>query len=110
MTARSNFAPFDAIDKFEQERAYKVTTDTMAPAIPKGCSIFVDLMREERPGDFVLAVLPNGAQVLRQLVEESGARYFKAFSRDRAKFPVPTGTEILGVVHQVSVPIGRAGE
>ena len=110
MTARSNFAPFDAIDTLEQERAYKVTTDTMAPAFPAGCSVIIDTMAEAKSGDFVLAVLPNGARVLRQLDEESGERYLVAFNAVPAAPPVPLGTEILGVVEQMNLPIARAGE
>lgn len=107
--AELNISP-DGFAAPERERWYEVTTDTMAPAFPKGCSVFIDCVLEEKPGDFVLAKLPDGTQVLRQLGEDRGERYLVVFNGFPHALPVPLGTEIVGVVRQAFVRVARGGE
>ena len=93
-----DLTPLDAGGAHELE-CYEVLADTMAPTFRRGDSIFVDPFTEEKAGDFVCALLPNGVRVLRQLEEVAGARYFRAFDPVSAR-RVPRGTTIVGVVRQ----------
>jgi len=85
----------------ELTHAYQVMSDAMNDEFPKDSLIVVEPAMQPRSGDYVVAVLPNGVGTFRQLVDESGVRYFKALNPAYPTQRVPEGTSIVGVVREM---------
>lgn len=72
-------------------------------SVPDGMLVLVDSGLQAEPGKLVIAQLPGGAAVFRQLIEEGGQRYLRPLNPTYPKLPWPEDGEVLGVVVQALI-------